>query len=391
MSVNSVNKNPMSSYIPNFNTIPATPPAAQNTVEDKQKSNAYKYMIGATALAGLAALAVAGYKGHLGEGIQKLLGGVEKEAGSVKPKTPSSTVTPAKTESVVTENIEPQRIIQEAEEANPIHPIQNIEEEAGSIVTKPLETAEEEAGAIVKNQTAEQELTPIVEKETAEPAVQKQIEAAKEEAGNAAKKQAEIIEEEAGEGASENAAKVEKAGEIIAAKLEDVIPKEMLGYLKMTEAEIEKLDRISECSQERVISRYSNGKPKYTIRKNKDLGNIIKMYDEETGNQIKYLRSEHYQEYDPKIGSRVLKNIGIKDGKINYCSSDIKWDSENKVLESLHYEEDCKTPKYLTEYIYDPETKIKVKEIAYNGPDKSSGVCWTHNYDRITGKWLGRE
>lgn len=52
---------------------------AENPV-DEQKSKAAKYMIGATVLAGIAALGIAGYKGHLGEGIQKLLGGAEKAA-----------------------------------------------------------------------------------------------------------------------------------------------------------------------------------------------------------------------------------------------------------------------------------------------------------------------
>jgi hypothetical protein len=47
---------------------------------DEEKSNAAKYMIGAAALAGVVALVIAGYKGHLGEGIQKFLGGAEKSA-----------------------------------------------------------------------------------------------------------------------------------------------------------------------------------------------------------------------------------------------------------------------------------------------------------------------
>ena len=46
---------------------------------DNEKNNAAKYMIGAT-LAGLAVLGVLGYKGHLGEGIQKFLGGAKKAA-----------------------------------------------------------------------------------------------------------------------------------------------------------------------------------------------------------------------------------------------------------------------------------------------------------------------
>lgn len=45
---------------------------------DEEKSNATKYMIGATAIAGLVALGIAGYKGYLGKGIQKFLGGVDK-------------------------------------------------------------------------------------------------------------------------------------------------------------------------------------------------------------------------------------------------------------------------------------------------------------------------
>lgn len=44
---------------------------------DKEKSNAAKYMIGATALAAVIGLGIAGRKGHLGEGVQKLLGGAK--------------------------------------------------------------------------------------------------------------------------------------------------------------------------------------------------------------------------------------------------------------------------------------------------------------------------
>lgn len=64
---------------------------------DEEKSNATKYMIGATILAGVATLAVLGYHGHLGEGIQKFLGGakkVAKDAGKDTPKpTPVGTPT----------------------------------------------------------------------------------------------------------------------------------------------------------------------------------------------------------------------------------------------------------------------------------------------------------
>lgn len=55
-----------------------------NSEVDEEKSNAAKYMIGATALAAVIGLGVTGYKGKLGKGIQKFLGGAEKavEKGS---------------------------------------------------------------------------------------------------------------------------------------------------------------------------------------------------------------------------------------------------------------------------------------------------------------------
>ncbi len=45
---------------------------------DEEKSNATKYMIGATALAAVIGLGVAGHNGMLGKSIQKFLGGTEK-------------------------------------------------------------------------------------------------------------------------------------------------------------------------------------------------------------------------------------------------------------------------------------------------------------------------
>lgn len=45
---------------------------------DEEKSNATKYMIGATALAAVIGLGIAGYNGKLGKGIQEFLGGAEK-------------------------------------------------------------------------------------------------------------------------------------------------------------------------------------------------------------------------------------------------------------------------------------------------------------------------
>lgn len=56
-----------------------------NTSEpvDAEKSNAAKYMIGATTLATVIGLGIyAGYKGKLGKNIQKLLGGTEKAVGN---------------------------------------------------------------------------------------------------------------------------------------------------------------------------------------------------------------------------------------------------------------------------------------------------------------------
>ena len=47
---------------------------------DKEKSKAAKFMIGASALAGIAALGIAGYKGKLGKNIQKLFTQSEKAA-----------------------------------------------------------------------------------------------------------------------------------------------------------------------------------------------------------------------------------------------------------------------------------------------------------------------
>ncbi len=49
-----------------------------NSEVDEEKSNATKYMIGATALAAVIGLGVLGYKGKLGKGIREFLGGAEK-------------------------------------------------------------------------------------------------------------------------------------------------------------------------------------------------------------------------------------------------------------------------------------------------------------------------
>mgnify|MGYP004669001435 CR=1 FL=1 len=69
-----------------------------NQEVDEEKSNATKYMIGATALAAVICLGVAGYNGKLGKGIQEFLGGVEKatekageKAGNSVPSTGTKT------------------------------------------------------------------------------------------------------------------------------------------------------------------------------------------------------------------------------------------------------------------------------------------------------------
>lgn len=58
-----------------------------NPEVDEEKSNATKYMLGATALAAVIGLGIAGYKGKLGKGIQELLGGAEKAAEKGAKKT----------------------------------------------------------------------------------------------------------------------------------------------------------------------------------------------------------------------------------------------------------------------------------------------------------------
>ena len=75
--------------------VPQPQPQEQTKVSfqgqevDEEKINAAKYMIGAAALAGIAALGIAGYKGHLGESVQKFLGGAKKatkDAGKAAEK-----------------------------------------------------------------------------------------------------------------------------------------------------------------------------------------------------------------------------------------------------------------------------------------------------------------
>ena len=71
----------VNSHYPVAQNKPVQFKGEQTTTEpvvDKEKSNATKLMIGATALAGVVALGIAGYKGKLGKTVQELLGGAEK-------------------------------------------------------------------------------------------------------------------------------------------------------------------------------------------------------------------------------------------------------------------------------------------------------------------------
>lgn len=54
-------------------------PIAQQPNSDEKMSDAAKWAVGATALAGVITLGILGYKGHLGGSIQKFMGGIDKE------------------------------------------------------------------------------------------------------------------------------------------------------------------------------------------------------------------------------------------------------------------------------------------------------------------------
>lgn len=54
---------------------------------DEEKSNASKLMLGATALAAVVGLGIAGYKGKLGKGVQEFLGGTKKAAENLTETT----------------------------------------------------------------------------------------------------------------------------------------------------------------------------------------------------------------------------------------------------------------------------------------------------------------
>ncbi len=89
-----------------------------NPEVDEEKSNATKYMIGATALAAVIGLGVAGYKGKLGKSVQKFLGGAEnavekgtqnasENAGSVsKPLTSGTESVGSKASDALVDGVE---------------------------------------------------------------------------------------------------------------------------------------------------------------------------------------------------------------------------------------------------------------------------------------------
>ena len=54
---------------------------------DEEKSNASKLMLGATALAAVVGLGIAGYKGKLGKGVQEFLGGTKKVTTNTAEKS----------------------------------------------------------------------------------------------------------------------------------------------------------------------------------------------------------------------------------------------------------------------------------------------------------------
>lgn len=95
MSVGKVTFRGVEAPQPQPQTPEQTKVSFQGQEVDEEKSNAAKYMIGAAALAGVVALGIAGYKGHLGEGVQKFLGGAKKAAEKEGSKAAESSTSAA--------------------------------------------------------------------------------------------------------------------------------------------------------------------------------------------------------------------------------------------------------------------------------------------------------
>ena len=79
--------------------------AFEGQVVDEEKSNAAKWMIGATALAAGIALAVAGNKGYLGKSVQKLLVNAEKTVVNNSEKLAETTVDKVKFEKGIAKSL----------------------------------------------------------------------------------------------------------------------------------------------------------------------------------------------------------------------------------------------------------------------------------------------
>lgn len=90
MNVNNISHNGIRNYGNYYPYEQQNITSEQQPQEDKTKSNAAKYMIGATALAGLVALGVLGHKGYLGKDVQKFMKNIGEEAGKITKKEPSA-------------------------------------------------------------------------------------------------------------------------------------------------------------------------------------------------------------------------------------------------------------------------------------------------------------
>ena len=115
--------------------------------EDEEKNSTAKYMIGATALAGIVALGVLGYKGKLGKGIQELLGGAEKATS--KTDLPGVSKKPTATDSVLEVKAQETPKVLESQDVTPELPTPKVNTdiasdakiESASEITQPLKTS----------------------------------------------------------------------------------------------------------------------------------------------------------------------------------------------------------------------------------------------------------
>lgn len=114
---------------------PQTTETTPETV-DEEKSNASKYMIGATALAGIITLGVLGYKGKLGKGIQNMLGNGEKAADEVTSSITNTKNTDVPGKSKVTANPN------EAQDTNKVPELNQKQPDTNSPEIKNTETPE---------------------------------------------------------------------------------------------------------------------------------------------------------------------------------------------------------------------------------------------------------